>query len=52
MANNRVLNAKQVFCDAIAQSMGANYFPATAETDNKNLADLDSSKFLYRMKTY
>lgn len=43
---DRVLNAKQIFCDAIAQSMGANYFPSSVETGNKNLADLDSSKLV------
>lgn len=43
---DRVLNAKQIFCDAIAQSMGTNYFPSSVETSNKNLADLDSSKLV------
>lgn len=46
MSKNRVLNAKQVFCDAIAQTMGVNYFPSTVENENKNLADLDSSKLV------
>ena len=40
----RVKNIQQLTRDAIAQTMGANYYPAEGTSDNKDLSALDSYK--------
>lgn len=40
----RVENIQQLTRDAIAQTMGVNYYPATGTGDNKNLAEIDTYK--------
>ena len=40
----RVDNIQQLTRDAIAQTMGVNYYPATGTGDNKNLAEIDTYK--------
>ena len=42
----RTIDVKQLTCDAIAQAMGKDYYPATGTDTNKNLAALDSYKLV------
>lgn len=39
---SRVTNIKQLTCDAIAQSMGVDYYPASGTSGNKDLSAIDT----------
>ena len=41
---SRVENIQQLTRDAIAQAMGANYYPTSGTSGNKNLAEIDTYK--------
>lgn len=41
---SRVENIQQLTRDAIAQTMGTNYYPTSGTSDNKNLAEIDTYK--------
>ena len=41
---SRIEFVQKLVCDAIAQTMGANYYPASGTDSNKNLSALDTWK--------